>query len=303
MTSTDCADQQSMLTQGPWLWCLIITCWLSAAGSVVNGSLLFFFVLRLKSSHSSCKSFLLTLFVGQIILTCLVAPFRISQIARAAYSCEGMPEMNSFIQALSLIPRVTNGIIAYDRYLRAYHKETYNMKGGRYYLLLCLPWMFVVVDMLAVVFGDIVDNVVSLVIALLLITCATVCNIRLKKGNRNRIQDHLLKDHVLQRSNTKLRYLCTYIIVVQYICAVYGILKLSFEAVSAASQAPWEFWASNKQLYKELYLLFLLLAANLNPIIHFYKEKSFKKLSITRRVSQWRNRKPGCWHRSSICSV
>ena len=241
LAAKKCTDNVDVLTKGLWLWCLIISSWLSGTGVVINGSLLFV-VLRLKSSFTSHKNFLVTLFVGQVVLTCFVAPFRISQIVRAAYSCEGIPLMNNFVQSLTLIPRVTNGIIAYDRFLSSslYHKVSRKMKkGGHYHLLLFLPWVVAVVDMLAVVLGDIVDNVVSLTIALSLITCAMVCHLKLKKVNTVRVNDQLLKEQVQHRKHSdKLHFLCAYIIGVQYIFATYGILTLSCDCLLYTSPRP-----------------------------------------------------------------
>ena len=127
MTSTDptttiCTGET--LTDGYWLWSLIATSWLSGTGTIINGSLLFFFACRrmskssriLRNGYCSNNAFIVTLFVSQLLVTCIVVPYRISQMTGAAYRCEGIPSMNGFINALMVVPRVTNGVIAYDRY-------------------------------------------------------------------------------------------------------------------------------------------------------------------------------------------
>ena len=213
MTSTDTTSTictAETLTDGYWLWSLVATSWLSGTGTIINGSLLFFFACRRRSKSSrrivgngycSSNAFIVTLFVSQLLVTCIVVPYRISQMTGAAYRCEGIPSMNGFINALMVVPRVTNGVIAYDRYKSSTSKTFSKTKGCRYqFLLLLLPWICACIDMLGVIFGDIVDNIVSLFIALCLMTNAVMCKMQLvkqKNTTTTTIQhQHLLTDHI-----------------------------------------------------------------------------------------------------------
>ena len=98
-------NSNNLIDDKHWLWCLIIMCWLSGTGTFINGSLLFL-VARIKSSFTNKNTLLLSLFLGQVVLTCVVAPFRISLIG--THDCSDN-DLNTFVQSLILIPRVTTG--------------------------------------------------------------------------------------------------------------------------------------------------------------------------------------------------
>ena len=93
-----------------WLPCLVILSVLSFCGTCINSFVLFIF-LKMKSVFNNANKFLITLTVGQIILTLFVGPFRITQIVSTTDTSNCyMDSVKDYVDSLILISAVSNGL-------------------------------------------------------------------------------------------------------------------------------------------------------------------------------------------------
>ena len=141
------------------LICIVLMSLLSISGAIING-ITMFVLLRLKStSKKKTNKFLITLVVGQLILTLVVAPYHIQQIDNSTenLNCRRI-FAKKYINSLILISGVSNGCIAYDRYIQVEFSKSYNdkMKGLLLYFLLALPWVTAFVYVISLAFGDVI---------------------------------------------------------------------------------------------------------------------------------------------------
>ena len=265
-----------------WLPCLIILCLLSILGACINGFILCIFV-QIKSVHKNANKFLITLIIGQILLSVCVGPFGIMQIVITSdtTNCH-INSIKEYINSLVLVTGVSNGIIAYDRYLHVAlaHKYKIKMKGFVLNFLLLLPWLSIVAYLLSVIFGKLVNYGFLIIVTIALIATLSFNYTRLIRAlnaQHNNINVARQSRVFREKRNYKAISLCTYLMIVEFTCSAPGLTTLICGFASVASGNTWVFWQDNNVIAKEASLMFFLLSACVNPIIYLYSHREFKQ--------------------------
>ena len=271
-------DHEAMKERLP---CLVILTLLSLLGCGINTFVIYIFS-RIKSVFKSANKFLVTLFLGQLISTVFVSPFRIHHIAvgLTTSNCH-KTSINDYVNALILISCVSNGVISYDRYLQValVHNYKNKMKGLFLYLLLLLPWVSVLVYLLSFLVGELVNYVVLILIALMLYVSITVNYTGLNRVLTQQIKNLKSSEqsrNARRRRNKKIISICMNVMAIEFTCSLPGMITLLCAFSVSVSNDKWEFWEINQAIIKDVSHIFFLLSACANPFAYLYSHRKFK---------------------------
>lgn len=261
--------------QVQWLACMILLSLLSLFGVTINISVLIIFS-RLKCAMKNSNLFLITLVVGNLILSTFVGPFRVVKLTCTS-DC-GISLLDC-INALILIPGVSNGVISYDRYLHValllHYRE--KMKGHLLYTLLSLPWISSVVYLCSILISEMVNNTVLLIIALTLFVIVLTNYVRLiRELHAHTMSIGETAEQMRKVRNHQVSWLCVYVMAVDFTCGSPGFVTLLLKCYSLYLDQDWSFWLQNRGFINDISLIFFLLSACMNPFVYLYRHREFK---------------------------
>lgn len=263
-----------------WLPCLILLSIFSLIGAAINS---FVVTVLLKLKFINQNRFLINLVIGQILLSVFVGPLHVKEIAiaRDIHYCSGKTHKN-YIYSLILVSKASHVVISYDRFLHVTrpHDYTTKMKGSILHFYILLPWILTVSYVFCVVIGNYVKYAFCVCITALIIFTLVINYSRLLRAMFRQYHDSALpkqtRDFRMERYK-KASLLCVYILLVELICAIPGIIALVCESMMFAFGNTWYLWKSNKAIIKEIALLSLLLSVCISPFVYLYRHREFKQ--------------------------
>lgn len=236
----------------------------------------------MKSVFKTANKFIMTLIIGQIILSLFVGPFRVLQIIRTTpkSTCH-MNSIKDYVNSLILVSAVSHAVISYDRYLHVSlaHNYKIRMRGFMLNVLVALPWGAALFYVFSIVFGVLVNHAVLILITFILAVSLLINYCMLIKTldahQRNSMIAKMSGD-ARRRRNRKVIGLCICLLLLEFICSSPGFLTVTFGFIFYASGNKWNFWKDNNALAKEISLIFCLLNASVSPLIYLHSHRPFK---------------------------
>lgn len=267
------------ISRGEQLVCVILMCLFSILGAIINGFAMFV-LLRLKSTlKKNPNKFLIPLVAGQLIITLIVAPYRIQQLLST--TCTQLI-VKRYISSLIFISGVSKGCIAYDRYLHVELNHSYHnkMKGSLMYILLGLPWLATLIYLISLSFNKLEQFIIISIITLLLCWCLlyfytkmiTILRYQYKYMANVHVARAIRKMH-----NKKIIRVSVWILSIELCSCVPGIIHLFCGIVKYSSHLKLHFWTPNRVMFEAFVVICYLLSVCVNPMLYFNRNKDFKR--------------------------
>ena len=263
---------------------VVLLSFFSFLGAANNGFAMFV-LLRMKSVlKKNPNKFLLPLVTGQLLLTLIVIPYRIHHILSVNYyntNCRWNIGKR-YINSLVFISAVSNGCIAYDRYLHVELNHSYHnkMKGVLMYILLALPWLTTLTYLISLTFGDALHYITVIVITVWLFFTLLFCYSKMINTLRYQYK-YMANVHVARAirkmHNQKIIHVSLWILISELTCALPGLIYLLCGFVYIVSSKTWSFWIAHNIVLEEAANVFYLFSVCLNPVLYLNRNKDFKR--------------------------
>ncbi len=254
--------------------------------TIANGLIICTFVLA-RELHGTFYKILSSLFVSDFITGSIIFPLLATLNATFAkpdcnvlITCEFLIHTVSFASILSMMA------IAYDRYLRASKRQSYNlyMKKTKGHVIIMVIWLF---SPIAGVLSTLVYSKIIAIFAILTIICILVLYIlTLKKLKANRMQ---INDNVCARSSVschdrgiKRSSRLIFILIIAMLLSWLPCISISMISGSMLYSGDKYFLTAVQQLP--------LLSAVTSPVLYFWTNRTTRRCFVA-LYYKFRNRK------------